>query len=175
MELTRRDALLALAGGGLVASAAFAEGRTDAPATELTDEDRETLLAIAEVLYPSSVTVTETFVETYVPGRQAVDGAYLGGLGEALTAIRATSRRETGRGFASNGRGLRNDVLRETGADRAYADPEGTVAQRIRYYVVDELLYALYTTPKGAELVGNENPKGYPGGVDAYQRPPMGE
>ena len=171
MELTRRDALLALAGGGLVASTTFAEDAIDRDAT-MNGTDLETLGALAEVLYPSSVTVTDGFVETYVLGREAVDDGYLAGLSGALDAVRATSKRETGRAYASLDAGLRDHVLRATGTDRAYANPEGTTAQQIRFYVVDGLLYALYTTPRGAGLVGNDNPEGYPGGTRVYQQPP---
>jgi hypothetical protein len=138
----------------------------------VTETDLETLNALAEVLYPSSVEVTRGFIETSVLGRHIVDDSYLTGVREALSVVRTTSKRETGRKYAALDVGIRDDVLRETGASRAYADPEGTVAQRVRYYVVNGLLYALYATPKGAGLVGNENPMGYPGGTEVYQRPP---
>ncbi|MFC6939915.1 gluconate 2-dehydrogenase subunit 3 family protein [Salinirubellus sp. GCM10025818] len=174
MELTRRDAILALAGGGLVGSAALAEEVTGGGQRSLSGADREVLRSTAEVLYPTSVTVTDDFVETYVLGRQAVDEEYLTGVTEALETVRSTSRSETGRSYTSLDGGRRDEVLRATEADRAYPDPDGTVAQRIRYYVVDELLYALYSTPKGAGLVGNENPKGHPGGIEIYQRRPEG-
>lgn len=173
MELTRRDALLALVGGGLVASTAFVEDASDhGAATAESDLDLETLGALAEVLYPSAVTVTDGFIRTYVLGRRAVDGDYLTGVAEALEVVRATSRRETGRAYASLDAARRDGVLRATGADRAYADPDGTAAQRVRFYVIDGLLYALYATPRGAGLVGNDNPAGYPGGTRVYQRPP---
>jgi hypothetical protein len=173
MKLTRRDALLALAGGGLVASAAI-DGGTAGKDGTVSEGDLETLVALAEVLYPSSVAVTREFVETYSLGRKAVDEEYLARMSEALEEVRTTSRLETGRAYASLGPDLRDEVLRATGADRAYADPEGTVAQRVRYYVVDELLYAFYATPKGAEFVGSRNPVGYPGGTEAYQQRPEG-
>lgn len=157
-----------------MASTALAEEATDGDAT-VDENDLETLGALAEVLYPSAVTVSDDFVETYVVGRQAVDDDYRVGLTEALDVLRETSRRETGRKYASLGPERRDGVLRATGAGRAYADPEGTVAQRVRYYLVNGLLYAIYATPKGAGLAGNENPKGYPGGTQVYQEPPGDE
>lgn len=172
MELTRRDALLALGGGGLIASGAAVDGTVGGGGATVSEADRGTLVAAAEVLYPSSVTVTDEFIGTYVLGRQTVDEEYLAAIGDALDELRTASRQETGRAYASLDGALRDDVLRATGADRAYADPEGTVAQRLRYYVVDELLYAFYATPKGAGLAGSENPDGYPGGTEVYQRPP---
>lgn len=175
MELTRRDAVLAFVGGGLVASAAVAERAIEDGDGSVTGSDVRTLAALADVLYPSSVEVTREFVETAALGLAMVDDEYLDGLSDALDVVRTTSRRETGRRFASLDAGLGDDVLRATGAGRASPDPDGTTAQRVRYYVVDGLLYALYATPRGAGLVGNENPKGYPGGTERYRRPPTEE
>jgi hypothetical protein len=42
----------------------------------------------------------------------------------------------------------------------------------VRYYVVNELLLALYASPTGGELVGIENPQGHPGGTASYQQGP---
>lgn len=169
MQLTRRDALIALAAGGITVSAAL---ETDAVEGELTDSDVETLVHLAEVLYPSAVEPTTEFVETYVVGRYRSDAERVAGLKTALQAVRRTSRTETGRSLGALDVDTRDGVLRATGGDRAYPDPEGTTAQRIRYYVINDLLYALYTTPKGGELVGNPNPTGYPGGTEAYQHGP---
>lgn len=169
MKLTRRDALLALASAGIVASAAL---ETDAMDQEFTESDIETLVHLADVLYPSAVEPTAEFVETYVVGRYRSDEERLSNLKSALQTVRQTSRRETGRSIGALDVDTRSDVLRATGGDRAYPDPEGTEAQQVRYYVINDLLYALYTTPKGGELVGNPNPTGYPGGTEAYQRGP---
>ncbi|WP_152042650.1 gluconate 2-dehydrogenase subunit 3 family protein [Salinigranum salinum] len=169
MELTRRDALLALAGTGIVASTALTTGETDGA---LTDADIESLLDLAEVLYPSAVEPTAEFVETYVVGRYRSNDERLAGLKSALQVVRRTSVRETGRSLGALDIETRDKVLRATGGDRAYPDPEGTTAQKVRYHIINDLLYALYTTPKGGELVGNPNPTGYPGGVEAYQQGP---
>jgi hypothetical protein len=34
----------------------------------------------------------------------------------------------------------------------------------VNYYLLDELLFAFYSSPTGGELIGNKNPRGYPGG-----------
>jgi hypothetical protein len=175
MELTRRDAILALGGGGIAVGAkAVGEGVAGADASggdgaSLSGTELDTLVAAAEVLYPTRVDATPEFVETYA-GRVFADRAPE--LGGTLRSLRGTARRETGGRFEALPVGRREAVLRATGADRAYPDPEGTTAQRVRYYVVNGLLYALYSTPKGAELVGSANPEGYPGGTEAYQRRP---
>jgi hypothetical protein len=170
MQLTRRDALLALAGGGIVASTAL-----DSTATSedpIAADDVETLLHLAEVLYPSAVTPTPEFVRTYVTGRYRSDEERLAGLRSALDVVRRTSRRKTGRALGTLDVDTRDEVLRATGGGRAYPNPDGTTAQQVRYYVINDLLYALYTTPKGGELVGNPNPSGYPGGTESYQHRP---
>lgn len=169
MELTRRDALLALASGGIVASTALG---ADEVGDAFTESDVETLADLAEVLYPSAVEPTAEFIETYVVGRYRSDEDRLAGLQSSLQVVRRTSVRETGRSLGELTVETRDDVLRATGADRAFPDPDGTTAQQIRYYAINDLLYALYTTPKGGELIGNPNPPGYPGGVEAYQQGP---
>ncbi|MEF8842795.1 MAG: gluconate 2-dehydrogenase subunit 3 family protein [Haloarculaceae archaeon] len=175
MELTRRDAMLALAGGG-VAVGAKAVGEevagTDAPTGDgasLSGTELATLVAAAEMLYPSAVDPSREFVETYTT-RRFTDRATE--LRTAIRSLREAARRETGGRFEALPVGRREAVLRATGADRAYPDPGGTTSQRLRYYVVNGLLYALYASPRGAELVGSANPEGYPGGQEAYQRRP---
>jgi len=68
----------------------------------------------------------------------------------------------------------RGQLLRETGADVAEEHPGGSVAERVRYFVLNELLLALYSSPTGGELVGLENPQGHPGGTESYQQGPPG-
>jgi hypothetical protein len=64
-------------------------------------------------------------------------------------------------------------VLREMAVDTAEPRREGEPRETVRYYVVNELLLALYSSPTGGELVGIENPQGYAGGIDSYQRGPQ--
>lgn len=173
MDLTRRHAVAALAAAGAVGAGAVDEALSNVDG-DLTGSDVRTLEAAAAVLYPDAASVSREFVETYVVGRRGFGDDFLAGVRDALDVLRSTSRRETGRAFPSLSPALRDDVLRATGADRAASDPDGTAAQRVRYYVVDELLYAFYASPAGAELVGSGNPTGYPGGTEAYQQPPGG-
>lgn len=170
VELTRRDAIAALAGSALAGSALLSQELLDQSTTTLSDRHEDVLLALAEVLYPSRVETNASFIETYVVGRYELSDEHISGLTGALATVSATSRRETGRAITDLDPDQRDAVLRATGAHRARPDPEGTEAQRVRYYVVNELLYALYRTPTGGRLVGNPNPDGYPGGTDAYQR-----
>jgi hypothetical protein len=58
------------------------------------------------------------------------------------------------------------------GVDLVDPDPDGFSAERVRFYLVNELLYALYSSPTGGTLLGLENPQGYPGGSESYQQGP---
>lgn len=174
MELTRRDALVALLGGSAAAGAGgyAAELFAESPESTIDATHVERLLDVAAVLYPSEVDVTREFVETYVLGRISDREEHRRGLIDALKSLAAASQRRYGRPLTALDDSNVDALLRDVGVDRAYPVPDGTDPERIRYYVVNDLLYALYTSPVGGRLVDYENPDGYPGGVDAYQRGP---
>ncbi|MFD1515515.1 gluconate 2-dehydrogenase subunit 3 family protein [Halomarina rubra] len=179
MRLTRRDALVALGATGLAGAGvgagvlAFDDG-SPADGDDETGADAllRSLAAAAEVLYPSGVEGVEEFVETYSLGRVRGRETYREGLRRAVSDLDAAARAWYGAPYADLDRDTRESVLRELGADTADADPEGRRGERIRYYVVEELLYAFYASPTGGRLAGIENPVGYPGGVESYRRGP---
>jgi hypothetical protein len=186
MELTRRDALAAVVAvtgaGGAVASqfeppTAAGNG---APGGEDAGEDAllSALAAAAEVVYPSAVEGHRRFVETYALGRLDGREEYRTGMGRAVADLDATARDWFDARFESLSAGDRDRLLRELGVDTADADPSGSISERIRYYVVDDLLFAFYASPAGGRLLGIENPPGYPGGLESYRRarmPPSSE
>ncbi len=174
MELTRRDAVAALATLGVGGAAALGvrdwqrDDRGDVVDDELV---RNTLVAAAEVVYPSGVSGTATFVETFLEGRLERDD-HARGLRETTAEFNDVSEQWHGDEFPALSQADRDRMLREVGADTAEEVPDGTLAERVRYYVVNDLLLALYASPTGGELVGIENPQGHPGGIDTYQRGP---
>ena len=191
MRLSRRDALAALAGVGAVGGgvgivelaargppvagddAGAVDTTSDDAASAGLDEDaRAVLVAAAEVLYPSAVTGHEAFVETYVNGRVSDDPDHRAGLLSAVAELDAIARDWHGDGYADLARETRDRLLRDLGVDVADPDPDGPISSRLRWYVVNDLLYAFYTSPTGGRLVGTENPTGYPGGTESYQRGP---
>ncbi|MCX2817994.1 MAG: hypothetical protein ACI9QA_000299 [Methanobacteriota archaeon] len=170
MELTRRDALVALGVAGTATGGAYAVSR-------LEDDDTaeavvERLSHVAEAVYPSEVDVTHDFLETYVVGRVEERDGYLEGVTDALDSLDSYTRNLRHEGFGDAPPDARDSLLRYMGVDEAEPAPDGTEAERVRYYVVNELQYALYTTPVGGKLVGIENPVGYPGGLNSYRREP---
>jgi hypothetical protein len=182
MELTRRDATAALAAIGAAGAIGIGASRLDDNRSERPDNGadspvdeeriREALSAAAAVVYPEAVSGTDAFVETFLDGRlDRPDHA--AGLDEAVAELDDRATSWYGDRFVALSVADRGSLLREVGADTADEDPDGTAAERIRYYVVNELLLALYASPTGGELVGIENPQGYPGGTESYRRGPQ--
>ena len=177
MRLTRRDALAALAGTGIVGGGTAAtlarDGRSEDALESVFDESTvTTLVRAAEVLYPSEVDGTEAFVRTYVEGKAAERPAFRSGVAAAATTLESYADVWEDTTFGALDVSGRDDLLHRMGLHTADPDPDGTDPERVRFYVVNELQYALYTSPTGGELVGIENPQGYPGGTESYQQGP---
>jgi hypothetical protein len=178
VKLTRRDALAALSGTGIVVGGGVAalsrpEVDGDVDGEQLSSGlVLDTLVAVAEVVYPSQVEGIEPFVETYSLGRIGNREEYRSGVRDAVAQLDGTARRWREDRFTALDIEGRETLLQQLGTASAEPVPDGTIAERIRYYIVNELLYALYTSPTGGELVGIENPQGHPGGTESYQRGP---
>jgi hypothetical protein len=186
MELTRRDAAAALAAIGATGGVALGVRRgSDGPeappegdAQTFGDEGlpsdeavREAMVAVAAVVFPRSVTGVEAFVGRLLDGR--LDGsAHDEGIRAAVAEVESAARSWYDAPVADLSAADRDELLRGLGADSAEEDPTGSTAERVRYYVVNELLLALYASPTGGELVGIENPQGHPGGAESYTRGP---
>lgn len=168
MRLTRRDALVALGGLGF---GSYGIGRV----RNTSGDDVQTLLAVTDLIYPSQVTVDEEFLTTYVLGHTHIRPEYKAALDKSVSELNQESRRLFDQAFDSLSVARRRRVFRSLGIDMVRSDPDGMLSQRIRYYVVQDLLYALYSTPIGGRLLEKENPPGYPGGREAYQRGPGGQ
>lgn len=181
MELTRRDAVAALAAigatGGIVLGARrIQRDHDDASQSEsnlLDDEQiRTTLRSVAEVVYPEEVSGIDEFVDRFLDGR--LNGSeHATGIRQAVTELDELARSWYDDSVTALSPEERDSLLREVGADSADEDPTGTTAERVRYYVVNELLLALYASPKGGTLVGIENPQGHAGGTHSYRRGPQ--
>jgi len=190
MELTRRDAVAALAaagvavGGGGAAYLASREGDDGSAGTPdgsatgtdegpVGDAELDVLVAAAEVFYPSEIDGVEGFVTEFVRGRATDRPDHARAQADAVAALDDYARNWYEAGFADLDSETRDRALRAMSVDAVDADPAGEDDQRVRYYVRNELLFALYSSPTGAELVGLENPQGHPGGTASYQRGPQ--
>jgi hypothetical protein len=186
MELTRRDALAALSAGGVGVGAGVvlvADPDDAGDPTPDTDADpgspagldghlRATSVAVARIVYPSAVSGIEAFVGAYLRGKADARPGFVSGAAGAVSRLDDLSESWHGGRFVDLDPATRETALREVGVPTAHSDPEGSPAERIRYYLWNELLYALYASPTGGELVGIENPQGHPGGTTSYQRGP---
>lgn len=177
MELTRRDVIIALSAVGVGSVASVAEfldserheGHSSSD-IRLSDHEVETVVALAEVVYPSDVDSVATFVRDYFAVRVNEDDSYARGVGEAITELDDYVSEWHDETYASLSASARADILDQMTVDTANPNPTGVASERIRYYLVNELLYAFYATPTGAALVGLENPPGHPGGTQSYQQ-----
>jgi hypothetical protein len=167
MELTRREAL-----GALGAAGAVAGGLGAATYSGIANEESRpaaTVLALAETVYPSEVSVEPSFVRTYLGTRTAgADELDARALAATLDDYAVGER---GFAFAELSRSEREALLRDVGVASTPPNPEGTAVERL-HYLVNDLLFGLYATPAGGELAGNPNPQGHPGGLEHYRREP---
>jgi hypothetical protein len=186
MELTRRDAVAALVGAGILggggAAALAREGFEDGQAEAGRDADDgsdpdvdrvvDALVVAARAVYPTPVANTGAFIEAYAATKVDRRPGFAEGVKGVLADLDAEARITFESRFADLDPVAAETVLRRVGAETAEPLPDGTAAEQVRYYVVNEVLYALYASPTGGELVGIENPQGHPGGTDSYRRGP---
>ncbi|MEE6209496.1 gluconate 2-dehydrogenase subunit 3 family protein [Salarchaeum sp. III] len=173
MKLSRRDALAALAATGTAVGGAVVLTSDDESNDRPLDADsRETMIAAAHTLYPTPVENVASFVETFLNGRVHDHPDHAAGIATATNYLDDYARAWHDEDFADLHRLTRSDALHAMNADTADPDPSGNDVERVRYYVVNDLLYALYASPTGGKLVGIENPIGHPGGTGSYQQPP---
>lgn len=191
MQLSRRDALAALSAAGVGSlagcGAPIASGGSDgdgaaetADSTEDSDRSDDavgshelaTMVAVASAVYPSSVDGVDEFVRTYVGGRSDGDGTDAGGVAEAVTTLDEYTEGLYDAQYVDLSAEDRAEALSVMSVDDVDPDPHGTDPQRVRHYLVNELLFALYASPTGASLAGLENPPGHPGGVQSYREGP---
>ncbi|AAV45886.1 gluconate 2-dehydrogenase subunit 3 family protein [Haloarcula marismortui] len=187
-ELTRRDALKALGAAGVTVTGGAAalawnesedddtvesaEDDADASESEFGEHERETYRAVAAIVYPSEVAGVQEFVDSYVAGRVEADPERAAEMATAVADLDAYTREWEDTVFTALDTETQEETLRGMGVNASDPDPHGDPRHRVRYYLVNDLLFALYSSPTGGELVGIENPQGYPGGTSSYQQPP---
>jgi len=184
-DLTRRDAIAALAAAGITGTAALAgcsddEGEPpvdgeggETPPSPIEGRHVDVLTAAADVLYPSDLDGVDEFVASFARGRAAERPDHAAGVADASEYVAEWTRSWLDGEFPELDPERREEALDRIGAREAEPDPGGSDAERVRYYVINELLFALYASPTGGELVGIENPQGHPGGIESYRRGPQ--
>lgn len=161
MELTRRDAVTALTAAGITTTAGCAglTGETGSDA-----EPMEVLVSLADVLYPSDIEPTPEFIETFMYGRITDEESYREELTAGIETLNQLAADEQGGAFHTLSADQRRSVIENTELRSGPSEPDGSDVARVNYYLLDELLFAFYSSPTGGELIGNTNPRGFPGG-----------
>ncbi|MFC7232552.1 hypothetical protein ACFQMM_16265 [Saliphagus sp. GCM10025308] len=175
MDLTRRDAVAALAalgvGGGAAATLRYGRSRrTSDPA--LVDEERirATLVAAAEVVYPRQSTASNRLSRP----------SWRDDWPTPTTRRRWTRPSRNSRSCPSRGTALDSSCCRlRTGTDSSANSGRTPPRKRRRARPPSEFGTTSSTAPAravrvadGGKLVGLENPQGHAGGIDTYQRGP---
>lgn len=170
MRLTRRRALLGLVGASSVGGLGVYEllGRTtnDGP---LSDAGMDGLLTVADIVHPAAPEEVEPVISAYV-GR--LNQTRTRGLVTTLSELDSRSRRHFGASFGALSRAQGERLLTTLGVNRVQSRPGGTLAERVRYHLVNSVLYALLIRPAGTELYDIGNPVGFPGGFDSHTGEP---
>jgi hypothetical protein len=125
----------------------------------------ETLVGVADVLYPSEVEPTEDFIETFMFGRITDEEDHRERLTAGIETLNTLADEEFGSPFMALGTDERVALFEETELRSGESVHDGTDIEQLNYHILDELLFAFYSSPKGGELVGNPNPRGFPGGM----------
>lgn len=169
MKLTRRDALNALAAGGVATGSGLAVSellvRTEFSGIDspLSEGEFETVEAVAETIYPSEIDVIEASLAQLTDERKASTS-------RSIADLDAFARNRYGQPFRGLSRPARDSALRSLGVNRTESRPDGNRSEQIRYHLVNSLFYLLFSSPKGSRLVGIENPNGHPEGFAVYSR-----
>ncbi|MFO7925678.1 MAG: hypothetical protein ACQET5_00140 [Halobacteriota archaeon] len=170
MRPTRRQALLGLVGassaGGLGVYELLDRTMVDGP---LSDAGMDGLLTVADIVHPAAPEDVEPVISAYVDG---LSDDRIRELVTALYELDSRSRRHFGVSFGALSRARGERLLATLGVNRAQSRPKGTLAERVRYHIVNAVLYALLTRPAGTELFGIGNPVGFPGGFASYTGEP---
>lgn len=171
MNLSRREALLGLLGVSTGVSLSTYELTGNRYGSDgrrsLSRRDREALLTIADIVHPANPGGFEPVIARYVRRLPASrERALLGTLSE----LDGVSRRQLGAGFGSLSTPEARLLLEGLGVDGVQSNRQGTLAERIRFHLINSVMYALLTDPSGTAVLGIDNPVGYPGGFSSYTR-----
>lgn len=134
-----------------------------------TERHVETVAAVGNAVYPSSVTVEESFVEERVFGRVEPRTGHFEEVRKAADAVDGYAKARFGERLVELHSDQRRQLLDSMGVAESHPTPDGTTAERIRFYLINDLLFALFSSPESAHLTGIDNPPGYPGGREAYR------
>ena len=164
MELSRREMFWSLLGTGSVGGLAAYELSEMVVRERKTAsrDDIESLLTVAGIVHPAESEAFEPVLSSYL--NQLSDSRTQSIL-ETIAELNKISRRRLGRPFHILSRNEAEQLFTILGVNRVQAAPNGTLAERIRFHLVNSVIYALMTNPNGTREFEIQNPVGYPGGI----------
>jgi hypothetical protein len=110
------------------------------------------------------VEVTEEFVNTYMYGRITDEQSYQQKLTSGVETLDSEAQSAHDSPFRALTEDQRVSLIESTDLRSGGSVPDGTAIEQVNYHLIDELLFAFYASPAGGEMVGNTNPRGWPGG-----------
>lgn len=166
MKLTRRHAILAAAGvsaAGLgTYELAAADEVSDGPFTQ---RERAMLVTVAEAVYPWELAAA---ADVLVPYFTRLDDRRTAATRRTLAEFDRLAQSAFGVPLETLSAEEGRTLLRTLGSDRIQSSPTGTLAERVRFHLVNSILFALMTHPSGTAPFDIDNPVGYPGGFASY-------
>lgn len=166
MKLTRRHAILAAAGVSAVGLGTYelaaADAKTDGTFTQ---REQAMLTTVAEVVYPWEL---ESAADVLVPYCSRLDDRRKAAMRRTLAEFDRMARSAFGVPLETLSADEGRTLVRALGANRVESRPAGTLAERVRFHLVNTVLFALMTHPSGTAPFDIDNPVGYPGGFASY-------
>lgn len=164
MTPSRRGVLAGVVSGstlGALAVSGLAEFR--APEIDhLSDRDLEVLLAIADAIHPTEPTRFRSPLVRYLEEKS---DQRRGELQYTRIEFDQLAVRRTGAGFVSMNARQARLFLHTIGVSRVQSQRKGTLVERIRFHLLNTVLYVTMTDPAGTAIFDISNPIGYPGGM----------
>lgn len=170
---TRRKAIQVVAGGGItgllsvVASDRLSNKRPTGMQSNISRGDFRTIQSVAEVVCPSPIRVNDdliTLIVEFIPETRHPL------LSTTCFELNEYSLKTYGAQYYQiDSVPARDKILRQLGVHRVHSNSTGLFPQRVRYHLVNTILYVIFTHPVGSSIVGQTNPVGFAGGFAKYQ------
>jgi hypothetical protein len=135
-----------------------------------TDEDIpphvvDGMVTVADAVYPGDPEQFRPVVRSYTT---RLGDSRRGELLGTLSELDRISSRHAGSPFRTLAGPEATRLLERLGVNRVQSRRQGTLSERVRFHLVNSVLYAILTDPAGTGRFDIDNPAGYPGGFDSY-------
>ena len=161
MGMSRREALASVFLGSGFALTGLVLGEQSGERKHSSRLPSESFNAVAKAILPRSIDDPSAVAATY---HTSLPEARTEEITQALADLERYSQHRYNQSLSSLSHDQIDALLFTLGVHRVQPVADGTVAERVRYHLVNGLLVTLYRQPVGSTLLGIENPRGHPGG-----------